>query len=79
MRLMGFNELIAYHVSYSRQEHGSLSRQASAFMRGRRNMRQSYYEEKVLIFFDYARSILIPDFLHGAESPVILADNFDVF
>jgi len=79
LRLTGFNKLIADHVSYSRQEHSSLFHQTSAFLRGRGKVHQSYDEEKVLIFLDNTTSILFPDFLHSAVSPVILADHLNVF
>ena len=67
------------HIIYSRQEHRSLSDPASTFINGRRKIQQSYNEEKVLIFLDNAAGILIPDFLHSTESPMILTHSFDVF
>lgn len=65
-------------IIYSRQEHSSLSGSASASRKGREKVRQSYDEEKVLVFLDNPAGILVPDILHSGESPMILAGSLDV-
>ena len=41
-------------------------------------MRQSYDEEKVLVFLDNPAGILVPDISYNGESPMIVAGNLDV-
>ena len=66
-------------IIYSRQEHSSLSDSASASRKGRGKVRQSYDEEKVLVFLDNPAGILVPDILYSGESPMIVAGNLGVF
>jgi hypothetical protein len=66
-------------IIYSRQEHSSLSNSASAPRKGRGKVRQSYDEEKVLVFLDNPAGILVPDILYSGDSPMIIASNLDLF
>jgi hypothetical protein len=47
--------------------------------KGRGKVRQSYDEEKVLVFLDNPAGILVPDILYSGESPTIVTSSLDVF